>query len=200
MFAEMEAGLVLMIEQSALKQKLAKVDTLPDADGDNLVVRMAADAPAVYVVAGHPYKVESGVLSVPFGLACVARNARGHEEARRGDGKTIGLYQILESVLRLAENGRAGGYVWRVAGVEFMSDDKLIKAGLTVGVVRVETTAAIPAGFDEAALAALSDFTTLRADYDIPPHVTAAEHGKWAGDPQDFTASKPELQDTQQLQ
>ena len=197
MFAEMEAGLVSMVEQSALKQKLARVDTLPDLDGDNLVKRMAADAPAVYVVAGHPYKADSGVLVVPFGLACVARNARGHEDARRGDGKMIGMYGMLESVLGLAENGRAGGYIWRVAGVDFMNDDKLVQAGLTVGVVRVETSADMPAGIDETALA---DFATLRADYDIPPHVTAAEHGKWADDPQDFTASKPELQDTQQLQ
>lgn len=196
MFAEMEAGLVLMIEQSALKQKLARVDTLPDMDGDNLVKRMAADAPAVYVVAGHSYKSDSGVLVVPFGLACVARNARGHEDARRGDGKVVGVYQMLESVLGLAENGSAGGYTWRVAGVDFMNDGKLADAGLTVGVVRVETTAALPAGIDETAL---SDFTTLRADYDIAPHVTAAEHGKWSGDPQDFTTSKPELQDTQLL-
>jgi hypothetical protein len=197
MFAEMEAGLVSMVEQSPLKQKLARVDTLPDLDGDNLVKRMAADAPAVYVVAGHPYKADSGVLAVPFGLACVARNARGHEDARRGDGKVIGLYGMLEGVIGLAENGRAGGCVWRVAGVDFMNDDKLFQAGLTVGVVRVETSATMPAGIDETALA---NFATLRTDYDIPPHVTAAEHGKWAGDPQDFTTGKPELQDTQQLQ
>jgi hypothetical protein len=197
MFAEMEAGLISMVEQSALKQYLARVNTLPDIDGDNLVKRMAADAPAVYVVAGQPVAVSGGALKISFGLACAARNARGHEEARRGDGKTIGVYAMLESVLGLAENGRAGGYLWRVSGVEFMSDAVLLQNGLTVGVVTIETSADMPAGIDEAALA---DFATLRTDYDIPPHETAAEHGKWADDPQDFTVSKPELQDTQQLQ
>ncbi len=197
MFSTMESGLVSMVKQSALAQKIARVDTLPDLDGDNLVKRLAADAPAVYVVAGHPYKAESGTLIVPFGLACVARNARGHEDARRGDGKIIGLYTMLESVLGLAENGKAGGYTWRVAGVDFMNDGKLVDAGLTVGVVRIDTSAEMPAGIDETALA---DFTTLRADYDLPPHETAAEHDKWSGDTQDFSTSKPELQDTQQLQ
>lgn len=199
MLAELEAGLVSMLNASALKQKLAKVDTLPDLDGDNLVSRMAAEAPAVYVVAGTSYRVADSALTVPFALACVARNARGHEDARRGDGKVIGMYQMIEAVIGLADNGRAGECLWRVSGVDFMSDDKLAKAGLTVGVVRIETTVGMPPALDEAALEDLADFATLRTDYDIPPHVSAAERDKWAGDPQDFTGSKPELQDTQQL-
>lgn len=45
-------------------------------------------------------------------------------------------------------------------------------------------------GVDETTL---SNFTTLAADYDIPPHVSAAEHIKWIG--ADYTTSQPELQD-----
>ena len=200
MFAEMEIGLVAVIEASPLAQKLVCVETLPELDGDNLVKQFAARSPAVYVVAGVHASVSDGAIRVPFGLACVARNARGHESARRGDGKTIGMYQILSAVLGLLDNGRAGSYVWRVTGADLMTDDKLSAAGLTCAVVRVETLAALPNGIDDAALAALSEFTTLRADYDIAPHDSAAEHAKWAGDVPDYSISKPDLQDQQPVQ
>lgn len=193
MFAELESGLVDLVKNSAIRPFLKAVGTLPDDDEDNLVNRMAADAPAVYVVAGRNFKVVSGTLIVPFGLACVARNSRGHQDARRGDGKALGMYQILEAVLGLAENGLAGGCYWRVSDVGFLNSDKIWKAGLTVGVVSVETTVAMPAGID---MAALSDFKTFHADYDIAPFETAAEHSKWAAEPADYSASKPELQDT----
>lgn len=193
MFAELEAGLVTLVKNSAIGQYLKAVGTLPDDDEDTLVNRMAADAPAVYVVAGRNFKVAGGALVVPFGLACVARNSRGHEDARRGDGKALGMYQILEAVLGLAENGLAGGCYWRVSDVGFLNSDKIWKAGLTVGVVSVETTVAMPSGIDTATL---SDFKTFHADYDIPPTETAAEHSKWAAEPADYSTSKPELQDT----
>ncbi len=197
MFAEMEIGLVDAITASALSAKLACVETLPELDGDNLVQKFAAQAPAVFVVAGVHASVQDGSITVPFGLACVARNARGHADARRGDGKTLGMYQIVSAVLGLMESGRAGGYVWRVTGVDLMLDDKLTKAGLTCAVVHVSTTAQLPAGLDETVLA---DFTTMRADYDVKPQVSAAEHTKWVGDVPDYLTSKPELQDLQTVQ
>lgn len=196
MLAAMESGLVALVDGSALKPKLKLVSTLPDLDGDNLVKRMAAEAPAVYVVAGMSIGIEGGSMRVPFGLACVARNARGHEDARRGDGKTLGLYQMLMAVLGLVENGPAGDYRWRVTGVDYMNDDKLAANGLTVGLVRIETTAEMPAGIDETRLA---EFASVRSDYDVMPHESAAEHAKWSGDPQDLSVSRPELQDNQQL-
>lgn len=197
MFAEMEAGLVDLVRNSQLKSRLAVIDTLPDDDEDNLVKRFAADAPAVYVVAGKPVKVADGNLVVSFGFACVARNARGHQDARRGDGLVIGMYQILEGVLGLAEHGRAGGYLWTVADVGFLNSDKLWSAGLTVGVVTVQTTVTMPAGIDESTL---GDFITFHADFDIPPHEAAAEHQKWVQEPADYSTSKPELQDTLTIQ
>lgn len=197
MYADMEIGLVAAIEASPLRAKLAAVETLPELDGDSLVKQFAAQSPAVFVVAGVHASVQDGSITVPFGLACVARNARGHEDARRGDGKTLGMYQIVSSVLGLMENGRAGGYVWRVTGVDLMLDDKLAKSGLTCAVVHVSTTATLPDGLDEAAL---DDFLTLRADYDIKPMVATSEHDKWIKDVPDYSSSKPELQDQQTVQ
>lgn len=193
MFAEMEIGLVDLVKNSALKSRLNAVDTLPDGSEDNLVARFASDAPAVYVVAGKPINAGNGTLVVSFGFACVARNARGHDDARRGDGNVIGMYQIMEGVLGLAENANAGGYSWRVSDVGFMNSDKLWNAGLTVCVVTVETTASMPYGIDESEL---SDFKTFHADIDIEPFETTAEHTKWKQEPPDYSISKPELQDT----
>lgn len=47
-------------------------------------------------------------------------------------------------------------------------------------------------GIDETTL---DNFTTLGADYDIAPQVSAAEHIKWVGNPPNYTTSRPELQD-----
>lgn len=47
---------------------------------------------------------------------------------------------------------------------------------------------------------ALDDFRTFHADYDIPPHETAAEHQKWVQEPADYSTSQPELQDTLTIQ
>lgn len=45
---------------------------------------------------------------------------------------------------------------------------------------------------------ALSDFITFAAQYDLPPHVVAAQHAKWLREPPDYSASRPEL--NQQIQ
>jgi len=198
MLAEAEDALIALVKDSPLGAKLATVASLPELDGDNLVKRFGAEAPAVYVSVAS-FQVASGGAVLKVGLAGVAKNSRGHDAARKGDGKAIGLYQILESLLALADNAAAGGATWRVVSADFLADETLYKNGLYAGVVRIETTAAItlPAVLDETALAT---FATLAADYDIPPHVSAAEHAKWLQSPPDYTLSKPELSDQTTLQ
>lgn len=41
----------------------------------------------------------------------------------------------------------------------------------------------------------LDNFTTLASDFDIAPHVSAAEHIKWVANPQNYSTSAPELKD-----
>ncbi|MGE0487312.1 MAG: hypothetical protein AB7Q81_24370 [Gammaproteobacteria bacterium] len=43
--------------------------------------------------------------------------------------------------------------------------------------------------------AELDDFLTFHADWDIPPHVSAAEHGKWLDEPPDHDTTAPEASD-----
>lgn len=197
MLAECEDGLIALVKSAPVGKRLATVAGLPDLDGSNLVTRFGSEAPAVYVAPGT-FGVKSGYATPRFGLACVASNSRGQEAARKGDGKAIGLYQIVEGVAAILDAGTAGGVNWSVIGVDFVADETLYKSGLHVAVVRVEAAdVELPPALDEATLAL---FKTFRADYDADPHESAAEHAKWAGDPPDHTTSAPDLSETVTLQ
>lgn len=198
MLAEAEDALVKAIKDSAIGQKLTVVEPLPGIDNADLVKHFAANPPAVYV-APASFPVKDGSADLKFGIACVTRHGRGFEQARKGDGKSLGLYTMLEAVAALVDGAQIGGASWGVTGVSFMADELLFKAGLEVAAIHIETTGAVtlPPALDEAALA---DFKTLRADYDIEPHVSGAEHAKWAGDPPDHLVSAPELSDQHTLQ
>jgi len=197
LLAEIENGLVALVKTSALGQKLATVAGLPDLDSASLVKRLAADAPGVYV-APMDFDINDGYANPRFGIACVARNSRGQEAARKGDGKMIGLAQIIDGVLAIMEGGKADNLVFRVTGVSFQTDEAFYSAGLYVATVAVEARGVdLPDALDESAL---SLFKTFRASYDIDPHESAAEHTKWAGDPPDHTTSAPEVSETNTLQ
>lgn len=199
MLAEIETDLVALVNGSIIKPKLRETGTLPELDGEALVRKFASDAPAVYV-APAPFQIASRVMTVNFGMACVARNARGHEAARRGDGQVIGLYDMIEVLSGLVDGARTPSITWTATGVDFLSDEKLYQAGVYVGVIRLRGQIELVAPIDAAALAALADFKTFNADYDIDPHQPQAEHIKWAQQPPDYTASRPELTDTPQIQ
>lgn len=197
MLAELEDGLVAMIRTSALGGKLATVAGLPDLDSAALVKRFGAEAPAVYV-APMDFTVADGAAAVRFGIACVARNSRSQEAARKGDGKAIGLAQIVDAVLAVMDGGCAAGTVFYVTGVSFQADEAFYAAGLYVATVAVEADGVeLPRAIDDSTLAL---FKTFRASYDVEPHESAAEHAKWAADPPDHTTSAPEAAETVTLQ
>lgn len=196
MLTEAEDGLIATVKASALGQKLASVGSLPDLDPDSLVKRFGTDAPAVYVSMGS-FPIADGAARLSGGLVCVGKNSRGHEAARKGDGKAIGMYQILEGVIALVDGQTIGGAGWRVTSADFLADETLYKSGLYVGVVRIDTSVSLPPALDEAALA---EFQTMASDFDLPPHVGAVEHAKWLQNPPDLSTSAPELSDQQTLQ
>lgn len=197
MLAELEDGLIGLVKSSALGLRLATVAGLPDLDSASLVKRFGAEAPAVYV-APMDFRVDEGCADVGFGIACVARNSRSQEAARKGDGQMIGLTQIIDAILAIMDGGYADGVVFRVTGVSFHADEAFYAAGLYVATVAVEAPGVVlPAALDETLLA---DFAAFRASYDIEPHVDAEEHAKWAADPPDHTSSAPEVSETSILQ
>lgn len=192
MLAEAENALIALIKAAPIGSKLREVASLPDLDGDSLVKKFATDAPAVYFAAA-PFTVSDRLARLRFGVACVARNSRGHTAARQGDGKLIGLYEMMEAVAAVLDGATAGNTGWRVTSGDFMNDEILYKAGVYAGVVQIESYGVeLPAPVDEASLA---PFQTFHADYDIPLHESATEHNKWLQEPPDTTTSKPDAAD-----
>lgn len=196
MLAEAENELIALIKGSPLGARLRQVASLPDLSGDSLVKKFATDAPAVYLAAGS-LRVTDRSARLRFGVACVARNSRGHTAARQGDGSAagpMGLYEMLESVAGLLDGAFAGESSWKVTAIDFMADELLYKAGLYAGVVQIETygTVDLPVPVDEETL---DRFITFHSDLDVPPHEAAAEHNKWLQEPADQTASKPDAED-----
>lgn len=197
MLAELENGLVTLVKNAALGQKLATVAGLPDLDSASLVKRFGAEAPAVYV-APMDFTVADGRADTRFGIACVARNSRSQEAARKGDGMAIGLTQIIDGVLAIMDGGTADGVVFYVTGVSFQADEAFYAAGLYVATVAIEAAGIdLPDALDEVALAT---FKTFRSSVDIEPFESSAEHAKWAGDPPDHTTTAPEVSETVTLQ
>lgn len=140
MLAEIETDLIAHIKASALGGRLRDVDGLPDLDGESLVSRFAANPPAVYL-APASFQIESHCARLRFGLACVARNSRGQGSARRGDGAIgpVGLYEMLETMAALFDDALVAKSSWKATRVDFMNDEALYKAGITVGIVQIET-------------------------------------------------------------
>ena len=198
MLAECEDGLIALVRNSPLGKRLAVVGALPGVDGDALIRRFGAEAPAVYVAPGQ-IEARGGEVHVHFSLGCVARNSRGQEAARKGDGMAIGLYRIIEGVASLADCATAGGINWSVIGIDYLNEATLMDNQLHVAVVRLRSSGWIPLppALDEADLA---DFKTFRASYDIEPHDSADEHRKWAGDPPDHATSASEVSETVTVQ
>lgn len=197
MLADSENGLIALIKGSPIGARLRQVDALPDLEGDSLVQKFATDAPAAYL-APAPFQVRDRNARLQFGIACVAKNSRSHQAARQGDGMAIGLYELLEGIAALVDGARTPDALWRVVSVDFLPDERLFKAGVYAGVIRIETAGEVelPAALDDAALA---DFTTFHADVDVTPHDSATEHGKWLQEPPDYSTSRPDVSETSTL-
>ncbi|MEK7787163.1 MAG: phage protein Gp37 [Chloroflexota bacterium] len=196
MLGEAENDLIALVKSSPLGAKLREVASLPDLSGDSLVNKFATDAPAVYLAAGS-LQVTDRSAKLRFGVACVARNSRGHDAARQGDGSAIGpigLYAMLETVAGLLDGAFAGSSSWKVTAIDFLTDETLYKAGVYAGVVQIETygTVDLPAPVD---VATLDPFITFHADMDITPFSAPVEHNKWLLEPPDHTTSTPDAAD-----
>lgn len=194
MLAELELELIGAIKASPVFAKLREVAAMPDDKPEVLVRKFAAQAPAVYVVAGTS-AIGDQKETLRFDLVCIASNSRGNDAARHGDGQTIGLYQMRDSLIAFLDGHRTTGACWYAKSFDFAKASVWRDNGLTVGSLQLVTTV-MQAGPD---VTALGGFVTFHADYDADPHQPPAEHDKWAEEPPDYTTSAPELTDTTTL-
>lgn len=156
MLASIEQGLVAYLKDSPLADRLRQIDALPDLEGDSLVGRFGADAPAVYVAMGSGDLVERGMAAPIIGIACVTRNSRSPQAARQGDGMQLGLLQLVESILVLIDGAVIDERHYQALRWDMVASDTLYRKGLYVAVVQVRTAAPLPA-----------------PDFDPPPWTTA---------------------------
>lgn len=149
MFAELELELVEEIDKSLLGQRLKEVAVLPRITAD-IVKILATTAPAVYVSA-RDLLVNGARATVKLDVLCLARNARGRTEERHGDGKTLGLYQILDGLLALTGPGSTHGF--KAIDARMDRSPEWEAAGLAAASLTVEVSDTVPAEIDAATLA-----------------------------------------------
>jgi len=129
MLAEIEQSLVAYIKASPLAARLRQVEALPDLDGDNLVAKFGADAPAVYVALGGG-ELQDGMAALTVGIACVARNSRSPQAARQGDGMQIGLLELVHEVVSLIHTAYIDDCSYLVIRWDPVASDALTRKGL----------------------------------------------------------------------
>ena len=192
MLGLLENELVALIKDSALGRRMKKVDSLPDTPDKDVLKRWGAEAPAAYVVAMDG--AIEGVTATPkFVVVFVARNARGASEARHGDGKVIGLYEMLDVGIGLLNAGTTENAAWQVTGYQLMQDTALRDQGLQVGLVSVQAPVDVPTSSD----VELGEFVEFHGDYDLEPH-TPNEHQRWLNE--NHNAPAPDMQSHINLQ
>jgi hypothetical protein len=144
MLAEIEQGLVAFFKASPLADRLRLIDALPDLEGDSLVGKFGADAPAVYVALGAGEVTAGGLAAPLLGIACVTRNSRSPQAARHGDGVQIGLLELVEAVMVLLAGAVIDERAYEVLRWEMVSSEALYRKGLYASLVTVRTAAALP--------------------------------------------------------
>ena len=165
MLGELENQLIAFITDSELGQCLRAVDSLPDTPDKDVVMRWTLEAPAAYAVALDGIVDDRGQMVSPFVVVLVARNSRGYQAARQGDGDTIGLYEMVESCVSLLHEIQGAGRTWYVSGYQFVQDEALREHELHAALVAVQTSCPVPP-FNAANLA---EFDHLYANWSVVP-------------------------------
>lgn len=186
MLGDLENQLVQLIKESPLGLRLKTVDSLPDVPDKDVLNRWGVDAPAAYVVAMDGTLADL-VATPRFVVVMVARNAKGHQEARHGSKAVIGLYEMVDAGVAYLHGGVTEGGSWQVTGYQFQQDNALRDKGLYVSLLAVQCNCDTP----EPAQQNLGDFLEFHADFDLEPH-TPGEHERWLGENHDAPA--PDLQ------
>ncbi len=187
MLGDLETQLIELLKTSELGRRLKVVDSLPDTPDRDLVQRWGLDAPAAYVVAADG-TLSQAIATPQFVVVLVARNARGHQAARRGDGKTIGLYEMLDAAIAELHGGQSKDASWQVTRYQFLHDSQFRDQGLQIALVQIQADTDPP----QKDATNLGEFLEFHADFDIAPLATAEDRERWVN--QDHAAPAPDLQ------
>lgn len=184
MLGALENELLAALKGSELGKRLKAIGSLPDVPDKDLINRWGLEAPAAYVSCLDGTLTDRGEAITPFSIVLVSRNARGHEAARHGDGRTIGLYEMIDASIALFNESRTASGVWYVTAYQFLQLTELRERGLYVAVVAAQTRCPVPTP----STVDLADFEVIYADWKQVPD--AQQPGKPLADA--FISLKPE--------
>lgn len=187
MLGDLENQLIALLKASPLGLRLKVVDSLPDTPDKDVLKRWGLDAPAAYVVAMDG-SISQAVATPQFVVVLVARNARGHQAARHGDGQTIGLYEMLDAGIAELHGGQTEGGSWQVTRYQFLQEDALREHGLHAALVQLQADVDPPQKDQQN----LGEFLEFHADYDIEPTATPEDRERWLNE--DHADPAPDLQ------
>jgi hypothetical protein len=143
MLAEIEQSLVAYLQASPLAARLRQVEALPDLEGESLVAKFGADAPALYIALGSG-DLSQGMAAPTIGICCVTRNSRSPLAARHGDGMQIGLLQLIEAVVALIHGTLIDEVHYQASRWDMVASEDLYRRGLYAAVVQVNTALVLP--------------------------------------------------------
>src|SRR3990167_4090370 len=183
MLGDLENQLIALIKASPLGLRLKTVDSLPDTPDKDVIKRWGVDAPAAYVIAMDG-SISQAVATPQFVVVMVARNARGHQAARHGDGKTVGLYEMLDAGIAELHGGQTDAASWQVSRYQFMQEAALREQGLHVALVQIQADVDPP----QKDAVNLGEFLEFHADIDIDPDATQEDRERWLNENHDAPA------------
>ncbi|MDP1673372.1 MAG: DUF1834 family protein [Burkholderiales bacterium] len=189
-----EDNLIATIK-TIVTDKVRSVDSLPGDWDDDVLRRLLRLMPGVFVVfaGGAPERAggTSAQLSGVWIVYVATAHASGEAARRRGDGRQVGAYELLELLVpRLHGHTVPGEGTLSFARVENLYNGAIDKQGVSVYAATFNMPMALPSDLD---LPTLDDFETFAAHYDIPPHESGAEHRKWLEG--DYTTSNADAKD-----
>lgn len=157
----------------AFAGRVREVDHKPARLDAEELNRILTVAPAAYVAMLGWQRAEQpdGAIRLSWGVYLIAANASGERARRRGDGATIGAYEMAILAAAALERFVPAG---AIGPIEVRSCENLFgaafeRAGRTVyGLVldlpaRIDAVPAVPGD------GAPGDFITFHGDWDIPP-------------------------------
>ncbi|MCY1355109.1 hypothetical protein D9M69_415140 [compost metagenome] len=154
-----------------------------------MLKRWGLDVPAAYVIAMDG-TLSQAIATPQFVVVLVARNARGHQAARHGDGRTIGLYEMLDAAIAELHGGQTEAASWEVTRYQFLQENDLREHGLHVALVQLQADVDPPQ--KDAVTLNLGEFQEFHADIDLEPTASDADRQRWANE--DHSAPAPDLQ------
>lgn len=193
-----ETHLVDTIKAAVAGTKL-RVQDLPADWDDDMLRRLLTLAPCVLVSFSGGQVPRKGATTASIDgqwvVYAVTSHPSGEQPRRRGNAQAIGAYEIIARLIVPLLHGHKVPEVGtlELTGVQDLFTGSVERQGLAV----YGCSFVVPMAFEISADAALADFATFAAQYDIPPHAPGSTHTEWLTG--DESNGRPDAKDTVNL-